>query len=192
MTAENKNLLHHSCTQKNHKIYVMASPCAGKSTFATRETYRKVRLIDFNVYFEQWAKDSNLNITEFSRTTMEEREAIYNRVNIDYLYAQSDSVCMLGVIGPEKPQKNTDISFVIVQPSLLRAMTNCLLRKWELKRSKKKSHWSRWTHIRDYRRKLAAYAKENGVQIYPRFEAALDAVLDDPSQKKANKGNRFN
>jgi len=165
--------------QKNYKIYVMASPCGGKSTFATRGTYREVRLVDFNIYFEKWARDSNLNTIEFSRTTLEEREALYNRVNIDYLDEQSDSVCMLGVIGPETPQTHADISFVIVQPPILRAMRNCLLRKLELKKSNRTSQWSRWKNIRDYRRKLASYARANGVRIYPSFERALDAVLDD-------------
>ncbi|MFD2111556.1 hypothetical protein [Thiorhodococcus fuscus] len=179
MTAESKNLLHHHRTQKSHKIYVMASPCGGKSTFAARGTYREARLVDFNVYFEKWAIDSKLNVAEFSRTTLEEREALYNSVNISYLYAQSDSVCMLGVIGPENIQAHTDISFVIVQPPILRAMKNCLRRKWELKKSNRTSHWSRWKNVRDYRRKLASYAKSHGLPVYPSFEKALDAVLDD-------------
>jgi hypothetical protein len=164
--------------QQNRRIYVMAAPCGGKSTFAAKGIYRQIRLVDFNVHFDHWAQASNFNLIEFSRVPLEERERLYNEVNITYLYDQADPVCILGVVGPDDPHAYANIAFVIVQPPLLRAMTNCLRRKLELRKSNQTSIWSKWSNIRDYRRKLRSYAKLNGIPMYPSFENALDAALD--------------
>jgi len=164
--------------RQNNKVYVMAAPCSGKSTFASRGTYRQIRLVDFNIQFDKWARESNFDIIKFSRVTLEEREKLYNGVNIAYLYDQSDPVCMLGVVGPETPHTYANISFVIVQPPILRAMAYCSRRKIELRKKNQTSIWSKWTNIRNYRQKLISYAKRNGISIYPSFEAALDSILE--------------
>lgn len=161
-----------------HRIYVMAAPCSGKSTFATNGIYKGVRLVDFNVHFEQWARDSNIDLIEFSRKSLEEREKVYNESNIAYLEEQVDPVCMLGVIGPKNPRAYPDISFVIVQPPTSRAMTYCLKRKWSLLKKQQKSIWSKWSNIIEYRQKLASYSQVNGIPIYPSFEKALNSILE--------------
>lgn len=160
-----------------HKIYVMAAPCSGKSTFALNGTYRDVRLVDFNVHFEHWARASDFDLVAFSRTDLEARESVYNAVNIEYLSGQTDSVCLLGVVGPDDPWRYRGLSCVIVQPPIARAAMYCARRKWTLLNQRQTSPWSKWRNILAYRRKLAAYAHAYDIPVYPSFEAALDAVL---------------
>lgn len=148
------------------KIYVMATPCTGKTTFCRRyPIYRGLRMVDFSRIHRSALREP----AAASRGRGESYHARLHR----YFRHQDGPLCVLGRRGPAQPQDWDEVILVAV----LLPEADHRSYSGARRARRPRSRWGDYSLVEEKRRELAAYAEAHGIAVHDSIAVAIDAAL---------------
>lgn len=185
----------------NIKIYIMAAPATGKSTFVSaNKRYKGIKVIDFSEIASRGARNQGKSYGPAARKGVFRRLAKYLRNKlfdlhkramrtdtaqriphtgksyheeiVSYLRSQNEPVIVLGRIGPPNPERFSDIVFGAVLIPEQDHQRNCRQRRLH----RPNSDMCDFSAVSVRRRQLSEYAEQYNIPIFPSFMSALDGL----------------
>lgn len=187
------------------KIYIMATACSGKTTFAGQnKQYRNIRIVDFAKFvWNPRGREHERAYVALRKTYAEKiishfrKMVVLLKLIIRKLYCRHEKV--LFVTGKTYDRKiisylrSENVSVCVlgrrgpVNPKCFPDITFAAVvmpreeheRNWRNRTvSNPKSLWGEFSKIEDGRKRLLEHAEEHGIAVYESFRAAIDGILD--------------
>lgn len=156
------------------KIYIMATPCSGKSRFSRESRrYEGMVIVDFSRVNKLGARLPVVGPLIAPGRSYHERM-------LAYLKRKSRPICVLGRIGPPDPHRFAGITLAAVVPPESLHRENCLRRR----QADAASRWGDFAAVQVLRERLLLYAGDWGIPVYDSFRIALDDLARQSSRER--------
>ncbi len=153
------------------KIYVMATQCAGKTTFCQRyPVYRGLRMVDFSQVNRSAIREPKGTAAGLARGSGYHARLRY------FLRRQKGPIAVLGRRSrAPRRVKGVILTAVLIPEDDHRRQSRARAR------AKPKSRWGDFSRLVVKRRRLARYAAAKGIPVFDSFDRAIDWALEQPS-----------
>ncbi len=149
------------------KIYLLSTPCSGKTHFAAEYArYRDHRIVDFSPINKRATMDPAYG------AKVAPGQDYFERI-LSFLQTQTEPICVLGRCGPDDPAKFAGIHLAAVLPPSEEHKRNSDARRLVDPKSK----WADFDEVEDTRAMLIDYVKCRNMPLYRSFLEALSQLL---------------